>query len=182
MANDTITVDRLIFEGQTVRIKELEKQLKEIERKSKVVALSKYNAVVESMENFRTQLISTQKDFLNLSKELQESKGIIGGSDTFTKSEVDSLVKAIETEKEKGKQWERLYNQEKEKRNQTKIKLQEYQNKIDAITKTGRKRKNDIADLDVVSMKEEGKSLRDIAKETGLSINTIRDILKSVSK
>jgi hypothetical protein len=90
------------------------------------------------------------------------------------------------------KKFQELYEQEKN--NNPDISM--YQNIINTLTKkveklqklldkklsSGRKRKNGIADTEIVKLSGEGKSLRTISKETGLSINTIRGILKGVSK
>jgi predicted RNase H-like nuclease (RuvC/YqgF family) len=107
-------------------------------------------------------------------------------------ADYELVMKQWQISMDSSKKFQELYEQEKN--NNPDISM--YQNIINTLTKkveklqklldekpsSGRKRKNGVADAEIIKLSGEGKSLRTISKETGLSVNTIRGILKGVSK
>jgi uncharacterized protein YkuJ len=190
-------IDKEMFEGIVNENIELKKQIKQFETKGKTVSKLKYDKLNEVFESFRAKYIENEKylntiktDYLKLS---DEHKKILSGTNAVSKSEFDNLVKAIEAEKEKAKQWERLYEQEKAKRNKLVIqtnfdtltaRIKELEEQLIQEQKkhsrkgTGRPRENTIPDTDIVKLREEGKTVRAIADTTKISTATINRILR----
>jgi hypothetical protein len=120
-----------------------------------------------------------------------EKKNILSGEGVISQSEFDSLVRQLEQETTTKTRYKQLFEVEQSKRNELKDRYSTLTTRIDELEKrmqeerptSGRKRNSNIDDGEVIRMsREEGKSLRAIAKQTELSVNTIRGILKSVSK
>lgn len=57
-------------------------------------------------------------------------------------------------------------------------KIKEISNKVNRKESTGRNRNNNINDTVVVNLKEQKKSIREIASQTGLSPTTVQKILR----
>jgi len=143
------------------------------------VSKSEYNNLVKAIETAEAkakrweQLFEKEKQKRNKLIEQYQNKIDTPALDEYKKLEKEHFILKAEHEGLTTR-----FRGEINLRNEYKKLYEECQDK----TKSGRKRKNDILDRDIITMKEGGKSLRTIAKETKLSVNTIRAILKNVSK
>jgi hypothetical protein len=118
----------------------------------------------------------------------QEKKQVLHGSSTVLQSDYEGLLKQLEREKQAAEQYEKLYENEKTKRNELKKRfnpdneklIKELQSKL-SRKGTGKPRNNKTTDEDVLKLRNEGKTIRGIVALTGLSTATITKILKKVN-
>ncbi|EKD99353.1 MAG: hypothetical protein ACD_22C00284G0003 [uncultured bacterium] len=167
----------LLDENTSVR-----KQLAQLENKKQIVSKLKYDALNESFEVMRAENISLRKQLEVVKKDYKQLAEVL----TEKQKEIEKLEAIKPTKKDDYKITD--YKTKVEELLKTNIKLRDTISQLEQSTinkqgeKSGRKRKSDISDVDIQSMSKAGKSLRTISNETKLSINTIRDILKAVSK
>jgi chromosome segregation ATPase len=143
------------------KVKALKEKIEELEKTNKILNETIYNLEEEK-------------------KQMLHCSGIV------TQSEYESLLKQIEREKQSVEQYKRLYEKEKTKRNELKKRfnpdneklLKELQQKLSRKGTGGKPRNNKTTDEDVLKLRNEGKTIRDIVKLTGLSTATITKILK----
>jgi predicted RNase H-like nuclease (RuvC/YqgF family) len=118
----------------------------------------------------------------------QEKKQMLQASGTIRQSDYDSLLKQLEREKQATEQYKRLYENEKNKRIELKKSfnpdneklIKELQSNLSRKGTGGKPRNNGTKDADVLHLRNEGKTIRNIVALTGLSTATITKILKNV--